>query len=65
MLYRHAYDYYQQDSHTQKVVIKGTVQYLRASILHDNRKSLRHWVSSQNRYIRLEAQKLAQNDLKI
>ncbi|MDM8540328.1 glycosyltransferase family 2 protein [Desulfococcaceae bacterium HSG9] len=64
VLYRRAYAHYQQDGHTQKVVINGTVQHLRAPILHDDRKSLCHWVSSQNRYIRLEAQKLAQSDFK-
>ncbi len=64
VLYRHAYAYYQQDGHAHKAVVNGTVQHLRASILHDDRKSLRHWVSSQNRYMRLEAQKLTQSDFK-
>lgn len=64
VLYRRAHAYYKQDGHAHRVVIDGTVQELRAPILHDDRKSLPHWVSSQNLYMQLEAEKLAQSDFR-
>lgn len=64
VLYRRVDAHYQQDGHTQRVVIKGTVRYFSAPILHDDRKSLSHWAYSQNQYMRIEAQKLAQSDFK-
>lgn len=54
VLYRHTQANYRQDGHTQRVVIQGTVSSLKASILHDDRKSLSHWLQAQDRYIKLE-----------
>ena len=53
---------YQQDGHTQRVLVQGNVLELRAPILHDDRKNLEHWLRSQSRYMKLEANKLAPAD---
>lgn len=58
ILYRRDAASYIQDGHTQRVAIEGTVEALRAPLLHDDRKSLRRWFNSQARYTELEAQKL-------
>jgi glycosyltransferase involved in cell wall biosynthesis len=54
VLYRRERAVYQQDGHTQRVVIDGVVRALDAPILHDDRKPLTHWLKSQDRYMRLE-----------
>jgi glycosyltransferase involved in cell wall biosynthesis len=54
VLYRRKNASYQQDGHTQRVVINGEVRDLRSRILHDDRKPLSHWLKSQDRYMRLE-----------
>ena len=59
MLYRRAGAGYLQDGHTQRVRVDGLVLPLTARILHDDRKPLSHWIASQVRYMRLEADKLA------
>ena len=59
VLYRRARARYQQDGHTQRVRVDGLVMPLQARILHDDRKPLAHWIASQVRYMRLEADKLA------
>lgn len=58
VLYRRAQGRYVQDGHTQRVRIDGRVAPLAAPILHDDRKSLTHWLLAQARYMRLEAEKL-------
>lgn len=58
VLYRNEKATYQQDGHTQLVVINGAVEDLLSPILHDDRKSLSHWLISQNRYMKLEVGKL-------
>lgn len=58
VLYRREAATYIQDGHAQRVVVEGEIANLHASILHDDRKSLRHWFASQQRYAALEAQKL-------
>ncbi|HYB96478.1 MAG TPA: glycosyltransferase family 2 protein [Vicinamibacterales bacterium] len=58
VLYRRASARYEQDGHTQRVAINGRVERLRQPILHDDRKPLGHWLQSQVRYMRLEADKL-------
>lgn len=62
VLYRRAKARYRQDGHTQRVVLGGRVEGLRAAILHDDRKPLAHWLQSQARYMRIEAEKLAGAD---
>ena len=59
VLYRRALATYVQDGHTQRVHVNGPVTPLTGRILHDDRKPLSHWFSSQLRYQRLEAEKLA------
>ena len=49
---------YAQDGHTQRVMVSGNVADLSGAIFHDDRKSLSRWVASQDRYMRLEAEKL-------
>jgi hypothetical protein len=58
VLYRRAAAKYEQDGHTQRVRVAGTVLPLSARIRHDDRKSLAHWIAAQARYMKLEAEKL-------
>ncbi len=60
VLFRRALARYVQDGHTQRVHVDGPVRPLAGRILHDDRKSLTHWLSTQARYLRLEAEKLSQ-----
>ena len=62
VLYRRDAASYIQDGHTQRVALAGAIEDLRAPLFHDDRKSLRHWFSSQARYTELEAQKLRAAD---
>ena len=59
VLYRRDGAIYEQDGHTQRVRVDRTVMPLSSPILHDDRKPLSHWIASQVRYMRLEADKLA------
>lgn len=56
VLYRREATTYIQDGHTQRVVVDGRVEELRARLLHDDRKSLRRWLYSQARYAELEGE---------
>lgn len=58
VLYRRQLATYEQDGHTQRIMTKGEVRTLNGRILHDDRKSLSRWLSSQVRYSELEARKL-------
>lgn len=60
VLFRRALARYTQDGHTQRVQLNGPIGTLAGRILHDDRKSLTHWLSAQSRYMRLEAEKLSQ-----
>jgi glycosyltransferase involved in cell wall biosynthesis len=62
VLYRRDAASYVQDGHTQRIAVEGTIEELRAPLLHDDRKSLRRWLNSQARYTELEAQKLRAAD---
>ena len=62
VLYRREAATYVQDGHTQRVAVEGAIEDLHAPVLHDDRKSLRRWFSSQARYTELEAQKLRAAD---
>ena len=60
VLFRRARATYHQDGHAQRVRVDGgRIEHLSHPILHDDRKSLSHWLSAQARYMRLEADKLA------
>jgi glycosyltransferase involved in cell wall biosynthesis len=58
VLYRREGASYQQDGHSQRVLVRGAIGKLRAPICHDDRKPLSSWVHSQVKYMRLEAKKL-------
>jgi glycosyltransferase involved in cell wall biosynthesis len=62
VLYRLKDAYYQQDGHTQRVVVEGSIKKLRFPILHDDRKSISHWLPSQDKYMKLEADKLIRSN---
>ena len=59
-LFRRGIGRYEQDGHTQRLAIPGTVIDLGSPMLHDDRKPLSRWLASQNRYMELEAAKLSQ-----
>jgi hypothetical protein len=62
VLYRRERVTYQQDGHTQRVVIDGEVRELRSPILHDARKPLAQWLKSQERYMRLDVGHLVESE---
>lgn len=62
VLFRRERALYAQDGHTQRVAVDGRIAALSRVIFHDDRKSLSHWVASQDRYLRLEAEKLLNAD---
>ena len=62
VLYRREAAAYVQDGHTQRVVLDGRVENLRAPFLHDDRKSLRHWLNSQARYAELEKERIIRRE---
>ncbi|MBL9133136.1 MAG: glycosyltransferase family 2 protein [Verrucomicrobiaceae bacterium] len=49
---------YVPDGHTQLLSIPGTTAHLATKIDHDDRKPLSRWIASQDKYARLEAEKL-------
>lgn len=57
-LYRPACGAYRNDGHGHRVTIDGPVGRLRNPIRHDDRKPLQRWLSSQQRYMATEADKL-------
>lgn len=58
VLYRRSAAHYVDDGHTQRLKVDGQVTPLVNRIFHDDRKPLSHWLASQARYMRLEADKL-------
>lgn len=60
VLYRREKARYEDDGHTQRVRVKGEAARLSAFILHDDRKSLSRWLSSQDQYMIRETEKLRQ-----
>jgi glycosyltransferase involved in cell wall biosynthesis len=62
VLYRRRDASYVQDGHTHKLVLNGRVESLHTPILHDDRKSLAHWLRAQSRYTKLEADKLLSSE---
>lgn len=56
VLYRTGKGIYEQDGHTQRIKIASqNIGKLASYILHDDRKSLGHWLLSQYKYMTLEA----------
>jgi glycosyltransferase involved in cell wall biosynthesis len=62
VLYRREAAAYVQDGHTQRVVVDGSIAELCAALLHDDRKSLRHWLNSQARYAELEGERIIKRE---
>jgi glycosyltransferase involved in cell wall biosynthesis len=58
VLYRKEKASYQQEGHTQRVVLEGQISRLNGVIYHDDRKPLARWMTSQQRYARDEAEYL-------
>jgi len=58
VLFRRGRGRFEQDGHTEKLRIDGPIERLKNRLLHDDRKSLEHWLRSQSRYQALEASKL-------
>lgn len=59
VLFRRAVGRFIQDGHTHRLTLTGDVGALSAPFLHDDRKSVSHWLAAQDRYMRLEAEKIA------
>ena len=53
---------FEQDGHTQRVRVDGPIGRVRGRIRHDDRKPLVAWLQAQDRYMRLEADKLLAAD---
>lgn len=53
---------YVQDGHTQMLHVPGALGHLQTRIDHDDRKPLTRWISSQDKYALLEAEKLSAAD---
>ena len=62
VLYRRDGASYIQDGHTQRVAVRGAIEDLKSSLLHDDRKPFKRWFNSQVHYTKLEAQKLLATD---
>lgn len=58
ILYRRDNAHYIQSGHTQRLEIAGDIGRLSTRVLHDDRKPLSRWLSSQRNYARLEAEHL-------
>ena len=59
VLYRRRLARYADDGHAHHVQVSAPVTPLRGRLLHDDRKPLSHWIWSQDRYAKLEAEKLS------
>ncbi len=59
VLYNRAHAHYEQDGHTQRLILSGLLEKLNAPILHDDKKSFKRWFESQTRYAQDEGEKLA------
>lgn len=58
LLFRKDRCHYEQDGHTQRLQVSGQTSWLRSVVDHDDRKSLPHWLLAQDRYAKLEVDKL-------
>jgi glycosyltransferase involved in cell wall biosynthesis len=59
VLFRQAQCRYLQDGHHQILVYPGVAGWLRGPLFHDDRKPLGRWLADQDRYARMEAEKLS------
>jgi glycosyltransferase involved in cell wall biosynthesis len=60
VLYRRERAVYENGGHAHRVRVMGDTEWLSSSILHDDRKSLSHWLRAQDGYMKLEAKKLSE-----
>lgn len=58
VLYAKDRAHYVNDGHGHAVVVEGKPDTLDGFIIHDDRKSFSHWLASQDRYLKQEAEKL-------
>lgn len=58
VLFRREGARFRQDGHTQRIEHAAGTLPLSVRLVHDDRKSLRHWLTSQAQYMHLEADKL-------
>jgi glycosyltransferase involved in cell wall biosynthesis len=58
VLFRRTRGRYVQDGHTQRLLLEGPAEDLRARIIHDDRKPFSRWLASQRRYARQEGDRL-------
>ncbi len=63
VLYRREKAIYEDDGHAHHVKVEGESAWLSSYILHDDRKSLSRWLSSQDRYMIREVEKFHQTPL--
>lgn len=59
VLFRSGHSHYRNDGHTQVLDFEGESGVLKSRIDHDDRKPLSRWLMNQDRYARLEAEKLS------
>lgn len=59
VLFRRERGRFFQDGHTHRLKADGAVAGLKNPILHDDRKTLAAWLAAQDRYMRLEAEKIS------
>jgi glycosyltransferase involved in cell wall biosynthesis len=64
VLYRRERAVYENDGHAHRVRVTGDTEWLSSSILHDDRKSLSHWLRAQDGYMRIESKKLSETEWK-
>ena len=62
VLFRRCRAHFLQDGHTQRVKVAGPVGTLTAKVDHDDRKPLSRWLTSQDLYMRLEAEHITHSD---
>jgi glycosyltransferase involved in cell wall biosynthesis len=62
VLYRKEGAIYHNEGHGHRIAVSGAILPLAAPIFHDDRKSLAHWLVSQQRYARQEAEYLLSSD---
>jgi glycosyltransferase involved in cell wall biosynthesis len=58
VLFRRGKGVFHQDGHTQRVTVAGSIEPLRQPLRLDDWKPISHWVVAQDRYARLERNKL-------
>ena len=56
LLVRREKSIYKNEGHTQRIQVMGRLSSLSAHVLHDDRKPLKRWLESQNRYVVNEAE---------